>query len=103
MNAQLSLLSDCPCGRPGCQLPEAPFNAGDVMRRWLEGQGLSLAEVNEAGNQVEFVEVRRLMAVYLREHGWSWPRIGKFLERDHSAVMNLVKPRSRRISVVACS
>lgn len=38
------------------------------------------------------VACRRAVAEYLHQRGWSYPRIGRLLERDHSSVIHLVNP-----------
>lgn len=41
------------------------------------------------------VQARALVIYALRElAGWSYPRIGEFIDRDHSSVMNLHQRRS---------
>lgn len=39
----------------------------------------------------EFVEARALVADVLRHRKWSYPRIGRLLDRDHSTVINLLE------------
>lgn len=87
----------CPCGKPGCYLPEPVFAGADAaIERWVEAQGLTMADVKRDNRRPAMVRVRREIARYLRDHGWSLPRIGVFLDRDHTTVMNLLNPRPHR-------
>ncbi len=44
----------------------------------------------------ELVEVRRIVAAYLRRRGCSLPEIGRVLNRDHTSVLNLLRASARR-------
>lgn len=41
------------------------------------------------------VEIRRKIATELKENGWSFPQIGKLLNRHHSAIINLLDNKKR--------
>ena len=44
------------------------------------------------------VDARREIAAYLRARAWSYPQIGRWMNRDHSSVINLLnsaKPKAR--------
>ena len=43
------------------------------------------------GRKAIILAARREMCLHLRNRGWSYPRIGKFFERDHSTIMHYVK------------
>ena len=43
----------------------------------------------------ELVDARREVALRLREQGWSYPRIGRALRRDHSTIYVLVNGKAR--------
>lgn len=82
----------CPCGC-GRELPDVlvtPIMTTEFVERWIQSIGLTMADVKRRDNRAQMVVVRRLIARYLREHGWSYPKIGEFIDRDHSTVMNLV-------------
>lgn len=42
------------------------------------------------------VETRRIISMYLRNRGWSYPKIGEFLNRDHTSIYHLLNPEPRR-------
>lgn len=41
------------------------------------------------------VEIRRAIATELKDQGWSFPQIGKLLNRHHSAIINLLDNKKR--------
>jgi len=43
------------------------------------------------GRKLIILEARREACLYLRNRGWSYPRIAKFFERDHSTIMYYVR------------
>jgi hypothetical protein len=45
---------------------------------------------------LHIVECRIAVAKYLRNRGWSYPRIGTFMARDHSSIVHLLNPEKRR-------
>jgi hypothetical protein len=45
---------------------------------------------------LHIVECRHAVAQYLRNRGWSFPRIGQFMGRDHSSIVHLLNPEKRR-------
>ncbi len=47
----------------------------------------------------ELVEVRRIVAAYLRRRGCSLPEIGRVLNRDHTTVLNLLRASARVIGL----
>ncbi|HEY7202437.1 MAG TPA: hypothetical protein VIC57_19615 [Candidatus Dormibacteraeota bacterium] len=57
--------------------------------------GLSLQVLRGPGRTRELVRVRRLIANHLKSRGCSLPAIGELLNRDHSSVVNLLRPASR--------
>lgn len=84
----------CPCGREGCFLPEPVDTVGIVeaaAEAWVVAQGYSMATVRASDNRTHMVELRRRISVYLRAHDLSYSHIGRFLDRDHSAIQHLVK------------
>jgi chromosomal replication initiation ATPase DnaA len=93
----------CNCGRPGCLMPEPvplqSFDPEKAIVAWLATQNLTLEELRRENRTPGMVEVRRAVARYLHDHYWSSTRIGTFLSRDHSSVLNLLK--SEREEAVA--
>lgn len=55
-------------------------------------------EIVKKGAQAHRIRVRRWIAIKAREQGISFPRIGAALHRDHATVINMVRPRSGRIT-----
>lgn len=43
------------------------------------------------------VDARTVFALIMRERGLSYPQIGRFMERDHSTVINLTRKAAKRI------
>lgn len=66
-----------------------------MVDQMLVAVGMSRAELNRDDRRPHIVQIRRKVATFLREAGWSLPRIGRFLERDHSTVMSLLGLRKR--------
>ena len=91
MGAVVSSFEELPLELPDLR----PIVDRRAVERWLERQGLQLADVTRPCNEPLYVEARRHIAKFLRGRGWSYPMIGKLLERDHTSVMHLVTPRHR--------
>ena len=86
----------CPCGC-GTHLPDplevAANVVADSIEAWVEAQGLTMAQLKSASRTPRMVEARRRVSKYLRAHGWSYPEIGRFIDRDHTTVMHLCEGR----------
>lgn len=84
----------CPCGCGGF-LPEplevSAGDAGAIITQWVESQGLTMAQLKSANRDPQMVECRRRVSKYLRHHGWSMPAIGRFIDRDHTTVLHLLR------------
>jgi len=79
------------------ELPNLPqVDDRRALEAWLGRQGLTLAELNRSGRSGIYMEARRHAAKFLRRRGWSYSMIAELLERDHSSIMNLIRPRRRR-------
>lgn len=68
-------------------------------REWREQVRNVLVEANENLMRLRshnrdkgIVQCRREIATLLRARGWSYPRIGRFIGRDHSSVIHLLEP-----------
>jgi len=57
--------------------------------------GVTVEQVRGRGKGRELVEVRRIVAAYLRRRGCSLPEIGRVLNRDHTSVLNLLRTPAR--------
>lgn len=87
----MSELCPCGCGEP---MPEL-FDAGTALEEWMQSQGFSIADLKRDDRHKQVVETRRNVARYLHAHGWSHDRIGDFLDRDRTTVINLLKPKGQ--------
>ncbi len=65
----------------------------DAIEAWVAAQGLTMAALKSANRTPRMVEARRRVAAYLRAHRWSLPEIGRFIDRDHTTVLNLLERR----------
>lgn len=72
-------------------------------RDWREGVSDILKSFGENRKRlvshqrdVHIVACRAAVAQYLRNRGWSFPRIGTFMGRDHSSIVNLLNPEGKR-------
>jgi len=78
-------------------LPSHPQPEGyapeDVAKAVAHRYGVSLSEVRERGKFLHVAAARRAVAIALRDRGWSYPAIGRFLLRDQSTARNLVLGR----------
>lgn len=87
----------CPCGC-GYSFPELELfdGAGAAVNGWVESMGLTLAEVRARDARPGMVAIRREISHYLRRHGWSTPRIGAFLGRDHTTILHALEGPPRQ-------
>lgn len=68
------------------------------VERIAEAAGYTVGDVRSPLRTAEIVEVRRIIARYLRAQDppISWPAIGRVINRDHSAAMHLLRSRASR-------
>ena len=66
-----------------------------TVEAWLARQQLTLEDLRGPSREPELVEARRLVCQYLRRHGFSFPQIARYLNRDHSTVQYHIKGRKR--------
>ncbi len=71
-----------------------------VLTRTAEAAGLSLADLRGPDRSPAVVAVRDDAIWRLRRLGWSLPRIGRFIFRHHTTVMEALARRERRVSDV---
>jgi chromosomal replication initiation ATPase DnaA len=57
--------------------------------------GMTMADLRAPSRKREMMEVRRIVAAYLRRRGCSLPEIGRVLNRDHSTVLHLLRTTPR--------
>lgn len=63
----------------------------EAAEAWVEAQGLTMPQLKSANRSRRLVEARRRIARYLRQHGWSTPEIGRFIDRDHTTILYLLQ------------
>ena len=71
------------------------MSSSEIIRDVCEAVGVRPAHVLSPMRYHELVDARRLIAFKLRENGWSYPRIGRALRRDHSTIYVLVNGKTR--------
>lgn len=73
---------------------EGPWREGvdSILKAFGESYRRMIAQQRDA----HIVECRAAIAAYLRNRGWSYPRIGRFMKRDHSSIVHLLEPEKRQ-------
>lgn len=72
-------------------LDQSPESVCEALA-WANG--FTLVEVRSRSRRAPLVRVRRSIASYLRdERGWTFQRIGRFLNRHHSCVVYWLRGR----------
>jgi hypothetical protein len=63
----------------------------------LKGNGENMRRLTSQHRDTHIVKVRRDVAHYLHQaRGWSTPRIGRFMNRDHSSIVHMLRPWARK-------
>ncbi len=65
-----------------------PAVGREVLRIVAEGLNLPVSEITGACRELLHVDARALVIGTLRKRGWSFPQIGRLLDRDHSSVIS---------------
>jgi hypothetical protein len=78
-----------------------PVDGNEVLREICAQERLKVADVIGPRKYDHLVEVRLKVARRLREHGWSTPRIGKLLRRDHSTIVSMLNGGKHRKPMLA--
>ena len=77
---------------PRMSIPRFADSPADVLRRAIsraaEHHGVTVAEIKGRSRLGAVVAARQDVFLALRESGWSFPRIGRAMGRDHSTVMH---------------
>jgi len=58
-----------------------------------EREGVSTTAIRTPNNSARLVHIRRMFSKRARELGYSYPQIGRFLERHHTTILHLVKSK----------
>lgn len=81
---------------PSGELPDlTAVISPQEIEAWLGRQGFTFDQLVARDNRPLMVEARRIVARFLRQRGWSYPAIGRYLQRDHTTVMSLLGARPR--------
>ena len=77
---------------PRMSIPRFADSSADVLRRAIsraaEHHGVTVAEIKGRSRLGPAAAARQDVFLALREAGWSFPRIGRAMGRDHSTVMH---------------
>lgn len=61
------------------------------MEKILNKYGFTMHDIRSSRRNSKLVECKREIALYLRNKGLSYPKIGLLMNKDHTSVMNLLK------------
>lgn len=78
-----------------CVVPEfvTPMDrAVEALEEIAQSHGQTLASIRGKGRFRAQVAAREECYFFLRARGWSLPQIGRFFNRDHTAVMYVLDP-----------
>jgi hypothetical protein len=67
----------------------------------LKAYGENMRRLTSLQRDTHIINCRRDVAIYLRARGWSYPRIGKLMRRDHSSIIHLLEPTRKRDRYIA--
>lgn len=76
--------------------------SGPVADAFLATCGVTLDDMRAYDKSREITEIRHELMLLLRRHGWSYPRIGELLHRDHTTVMAGVRKAEQRARSRSC-
>jgi chromosomal replication initiation ATPase DnaA len=68
------------------------------VREIVDAAGLTVEQLRGHDKRRELMELRRIVATYLRRRGCSLSEIGRVLNRDHTSVLNLLRTRAPVVS-----
>lgn len=76
--------------------------AGDEVRAILSRYGLTIADLRAGGRRrKDVIQARQQVSWTLRQAGWSYHKVGRYLHRDHSTIMHAVRQwEARQVEVV---
>lgn len=61
----------------------------------LDKHGFTFAEVESRQRDARLIACKKEIAQYLRDKGFSYPRIGNFMNKHHTTIMNLVEKNKK--------
>jgi chromosomal replication initiation ATPase DnaA len=59
----------------------------DILNKY----GFTMHDIRSRRRNSKLIECKREIALYLRNKGLSYPKIGLIMGKDHTSVMNLLK------------
>jgi len=72
-----------------------------VARTISATHGIDLTDVLGRSTKREISNARQEIMFALRQRGWSYPRIGQVLGRDHTSIIHGVRAHERRLGNVS--
>ena len=69
----------------------------EVIRQVAEMFKMEPSDIIGKDRHEIYIDARCAVALIMRERGLSYPQIGRFMERDHSTVINLTRKAAKRI------
>lgn len=76
-----------------------PFFASDVIADVCAKSGVAPDQIKSCFRSRKLMDARMVISHRLRQRGWSYPRIGQAMHRDHSSIIHLVRKAEARIPV----
>ena len=76
---------------------DRPRLGSDVIRGVAEMFKMQPADIVGKDRHGIYIDARCAVALIMRERGLSYPQIGRFMDRDHSTIVNLVNKAAKRI------
>ena len=67
----------------------------EISSEVLKKYQMSMDELLDQNQQKRYVQARREIAVQMHRQGFSLKQIGNHLDRHHTSVLNMLKPRHK--------
>lgn len=77
-------------------LSPSESTASRTLRETAKRHGMSVDAIKGHSREPRFVKARHEVMVALRDEGFSLPRIGRILNRDHTTVMHGLRKMGRQ-------
>lgn len=78
-------------------MKHTPLMADNVIAAAAYLTGTTPQAIKGSSRLSSLVRARRLVAVILREHGFSYPKIARALNRDHSTIVHAVREAEKTL------
>lgn len=66
------------------------------VKKILLSYGENMRRLTSMQRDAHILQCRVAVATYLRNRGWSYPRIGQFMKRDHTSIIYLISPDMKK-------